>query len=331
MIVPHLEKLESMQGYPVLAYYMADNAGMADEQMVHLYGHLRRLGHQPHLGLWVYSRGGATEVPWKMISLLRQFADRLSVLIPYRANSAATLLALGADEIVMTELAELGPIDPTRRHPLLPAEEVDGKKNPIPISVQDLRHLLTFLKREMGEPTPEAAATVYSALFGLVHPLAIGALEQSWGLSRQVAANALATHMDAVADKPRIDAIVEALSDSYKSHLYQISRTEARALGLPVTDAEEQLADAMLALWWAYQNMTVEVDGEIAGKPAKGSRVGHIDSGKGTSIGVAMAVVADSSQGVVNWQSVWSDPAGQAESPDRSLAEAAGGPEPPQA
>jgi len=42
----------------------------------------------------------------------------------------------------------------------------DGKKVPIPISVQDLRHVLKFLQRELGEDLPPAAAaSVYTALF----------------------------------------------------------------------------------------------------------------------------------------------------------------------
>lgn len=36
----------------------------------------------------------------------------MEVVIPYRAKSAATLIALGADRIVMSDSSELGPIDP---------------------------------------------------------------------------------------------------------------------------------------------------------------------------------------------------------------------------
>ena len=36
----------------------------------------------------------------------------MEVLIPYRAKSAATLIALGADRILMSDSSELGPIDP---------------------------------------------------------------------------------------------------------------------------------------------------------------------------------------------------------------------------
>src|SRR5438270_13653965 len=59
---PWLDKLEAMLGYPVIAYYLEDEgvpAQLADEQMPHLYEHLRRLCKRQRLGLWLSSRGGA--------------------------------------------------------------------------------------------------------------------------------------------------------------------------------------------------------------------------------------------------------------------------------
>jgi len=157
---PQLTALEALRGHPVVAYFLTE-ANLADEQMMHLYVHLRELGKQDELSLFLGSRGGATETPWKIVSLMREYAKRFSILVPYRAHSSATLTALGADEIVMTEMSELGPVDPSRAHPLLPKDELAGGDKPLFISVQDLRHVLDFLKREMGEDlTPDAAAMV---------------------------------------------------------------------------------------------------------------------------------------------------------------------------
>lgn len=59
----HLEALEAAVGYPVIAYFLDEGAQLADEQMYHLFEHLRRIGRQDQLGLWISSRGGATQVP----------------------------------------------------------------------------------------------------------------------------------------------------------------------------------------------------------------------------------------------------------------------------
>lgn len=57
------------------------------------------------LDLFIYSRGGDSDVPWSIVSMFREYCKKgsFSVLIPYRAHSAATVISLGADEIVMTK------------------------------------------------------------------------------------------------------------------------------------------------------------------------------------------------------------------------------------
>ena len=312
---PKLQALEQVMSYPVISYFLDDGAPLADEQMEHLYEHLRRVKKQDRLGLWVHSRGGATEVPWKIVSLLREYAEWFSVLLPYRAHSAATHLALGANEIVATEMTEMGPVDPSRRHPLLPKEEQPPQvgsggttpvSTPIPISVQDLRHVLDFVKREMGEDlSPDAAARVYTALFDKVHPLAIGALEQSWALANQVTERVLSTHMDPEADGEQIEALCNRLSDHYKSHVYPISRREAQEMGLPVRDATGDESTAMWNLYLAYRGLQIGGDGQLSGKPAALGRLGHMDSTAGSTVGLQLTAKEHSTQTIGFWSSGW--------------------------
>lgn len=301
VIADPLKALADLRGRPLLAYYLSDAAQMADEQMASLYLHLREIGEQEDLDLFLVSRGGATEVPWKIVSLLREFTKRWSVLVPYRAHSSATLTALGADVIMMTRMSELGPIDPSRRHPMLPKDETeqDGKV-PLAISVQDLRHVLEFLKREVGEDiTPQIAAEMHTALFDKVHPLAIGALEQSWALSIQVARNALETHMDPMAEKDKIDHIVTQLSDHYKSHLYQLNRREVAALGLPVEEATDAEEDAMWALHQAFASLRVQGEAELNGQKMTAMGIGYIASPAALTVGLGHAPVGKVEKGFV--------------------------------
>ena len=60
----------------------------------------------------IVSNGGDPIVALRIISMLRERFEKVSVLLPYVAYSAATILALGADEIVMHPFSNLGPIDP---------------------------------------------------------------------------------------------------------------------------------------------------------------------------------------------------------------------------
>ena len=44
--------------------------------------------------------------------MIRLFCDEFEVIVPSKAHSTATLICLGADRVVMTKQATLGPIDP---------------------------------------------------------------------------------------------------------------------------------------------------------------------------------------------------------------------------
>jgi hypothetical protein len=63
--------------------------------------------------LTLLSTGGTIESAYQISKLCKSFTKKkFIVTIPRHAKSAATLLALGADEIHMGSLSQLGPIDP---------------------------------------------------------------------------------------------------------------------------------------------------------------------------------------------------------------------------
>ena len=86
--------------------------------------HLGRLleGIEPgvSIGLLLNSLGGNMDAAEKLIHLLRETISPVSegrpgsleVIVPEAAKSAATLMALGANRILMSDSSELGPIDP---------------------------------------------------------------------------------------------------------------------------------------------------------------------------------------------------------------------------
>lgn len=236
-----------------------------DEKCIgHLYEQLKDIGETTRIDLFLESRGGKTEVPWRIVSLIREFCEHFAVLVPFRAHSAATHIAIGADEVVMTPRAELSPVDPSRRHPLLPGQrdpKTGGEGPPIPVSVQDLKHCVVFVAEELQQmrgtnADSGALSDIICALFDRVHPLAIGAIEQSYRLGRLITRKVLETHLDKERDKDKIDHIEQLLSDEYRSHSYPICRREVRDdLGLNVTFAAPDLQEAMENLLQYYFQM----------------------------------------------------------------------------
>ncbi len=64
--------------------------------------------------LLLHTFGGNTDVAEKLMGMLRGHVGgaELRVIVPDFAKSAGTLMALGADKVVMSDMSELGPIDP---------------------------------------------------------------------------------------------------------------------------------------------------------------------------------------------------------------------------
>ncbi|PIP07327.1 MAG: hypothetical protein CO012_03770 [Syntrophobacterales bacterium CG_4_8_14_3_um_filter_49_14] len=207
---------------------------------------LSRTGKMSSLDVFLRSTGGITEVPWRIVTLLREFSDRLSIIVPSIALSGATHLAIAGDELIMTPFSVLGSVDPTRNHSLLPKDAI-GK--PIPTSVEDLKHCIKFIREQLEESYQEQdLALIISELFKYINPLAIGALEQSYNLSKLITRKCLTTRKEPLTEE-KINKIVDQLAGGYFSHSFLISRAEVeKDLGLPVTRPDAELTELISRL-----------------------------------------------------------------------------------
>jgi hypothetical protein len=207
---------------------------------------LAKIGKVASLDVFLRSTGGITEVPWRIVTLLREFSDRLSIIVPSMALSGATHLAIAGDELVMTPFSVLGSVDPTRNHQLLPK---DAAGKPIPTSVEDLKHCIRFIREQLGDSYQDQdLAMIISELFKYINPLAIGALEQSYNLSKLITRKCLTTRREPLAED-KIEKIVNQLAGGYYSHSFLISRAEVESdLGLPVRRPDAELTELISRL-----------------------------------------------------------------------------------
>jgi len=68
--------------------------------------------------LLLLSSGGSIEPAYQISKLCKAYSkNKFIVSVPRRAKSAATLIAIGADEIHLGPLGQLGPIDPQLAYP----------------------------------------------------------------------------------------------------------------------------------------------------------------------------------------------------------------------
>lgn len=297
-----LDDLSQELKMPVLALYIGEGYMLQPALLRPFYEVLESIGRTESLGLFLRSTGGITEVPWKIVSLLREYSKNLTILVPEVAHSGATHITLAADTLIMTELSTLSSVDPTRRHPLLPKDK-DG--DPIPASVQDLKHCVTFIKEQLGKDhTGSDVATIIKELFGHVHPLALGAIEQSAELSKIVTRKVLATRRENLSTE-HVEKIVEQLAGKYFSHVFPISREDVRRdLGLTVTDPSAGLKAKMEALLRYYENEAKPVGtGKMDSIDVRLVRAVFIESSQLRKVGYACADLKNNALAIL-WKTI---------------------------
>lgn len=232
-------------------------AQMSEDAVRAFFEHLLLLQQRPipKLDIFLCSNGGNGVVPWRLISLFREFADRIGVLIPFRAYSAATMLALGADEIVMHPFAEMGPIDPTVSNEFNPTDANTGQK--LGISVEDVKSYISFIKDTVGIRHEDELIRAVEILANKVHPLALGNVERFISQNRMIARKILNTHMSEDSAQHKIDEVIETLASKLYFHGHPINRKEAKdELGLKVTaNPNSALETAMWKLYVEYEEL----------------------------------------------------------------------------
>lgn len=254
-----IQDIEQRRGSHVICYLTSLRQGvpgqMAEDAVREIFDHLLAIPERPieKLDFFLCSNGGDGVIPWRLVPVFRHFARSLAVLVPYHAYSAATILALGANEIVMHPFGVLGPIDPTVTNEFNP-QDPPGRL--VGISVEDVKAYVNFVKETVGIRHEDELVKMLAILAEKVHPLALGNVERFISQSRMIARKLLNTHMDDVSDRD-IEDIVESLASRLYFHGHPINRAEAeRELRLKVAkDVPVEVEDS---IWRLYEDFETE-------------------------------------------------------------------------
>jgi hypothetical protein len=258
-----IDTIEKNRGTKLITYVTSTRANlevqMAIDMIRKVYEHLAMIEEDKRgkidIDLFLVSNGGDGTVPWRLVTLIKEFAKKFSVLIPFRAFSAATLTALGADEIVMHPMGMLGPTDPTVANPFNPADPTNPRQK-LGISVEDVTAYISLIKEDAGITHEDELVQAFNKLADNVHPLALGNVKRSLAQSRMMALKLLSLHMNKAKEQHEIKEIVDNLTSKLYYHGHPINRKEAREqIGLKtVINADEQLEHLMWNLYLEYEN-----------------------------------------------------------------------------
>lgn len=237
-----LGRLEQLRDRPALLIH----APLTDDLVPVLYQCLRTLGHCPQLDLVLCTSGGSVTIARQLALLLREQADRITILVPYRARSAGTLLCLAADQLVLGPLAELGPIDT-----LMGSSTPDSPELPASISAEDIRAFRQMAEDWFGVERAEDRLQVLALLAARIFPASLASFYRFDKLIREVAGELLAFQLPGEQRRADRAAIVNRLVAGYHSHDAVITRRDAIELGLAVVAAGEPEQDLLWQLWQA--------------------------------------------------------------------------------
>lgn len=238
----HRQETMSFLGIPLARYIDIDDS----EQLLRA---IQLTDPKVPIDLILHTPGGLVLAASQIANALRKHEAKVTVMVPHYAMSGGTLIALAADEIVMSDNAVLGPVDPQLGHS--PAASIVKVLERKPIAEIDDE---TIIQADMAQK----------------------ALRQVESVVRDL----LSVHLP-----PERAAVVAAtLSSGTWTHDYPITVEEARELSLPVSTQMPALVYELMQLYpqTAQRRPSVEYIPMPYGPRPRPSGAPAADRGKAT-------------------------------------------------
>lgn len=202
-----------------------------------------------NVALILTTRGGDPDAAYKIARCLQRSYERFTLLVDWHCKSAGTLLAIGAHEIVMTDQAELGPLDTQIQKSDELGEMTSGLtalhafRTLRTASIEAFVHALVDVRHESDRQISTRTAAdvaaqmvvgLFSPIYGRVDPMLLGEHSRAMMIAE--------TYGKRLGRKTLHQKGLERLVASYPSHSYVIDREEAKEIftNIRVPSATEQ-------------------------------------------------------------------------------------------
>jgi ClpP class serine protease len=204
ILLVHREETMRLFGFPLMRYIDINDS----EEVLRA---IQMTDDDVPLDIILHTPGGLVLAALQIARAIRAHKAKVTVFVPHYAMSGGTLIALGANEIVLSQHAVLGPVDPQLgQSPAVSVIKVIEQK---PIAKIDDH---TIVLADVGRKAIEQVKTAANML-----------------LTGRMAAD-------------RAASIAEKLATGTWTHDYPISAAEAKDLGLPIsTRMPEEILNLM--------------------------------------------------------------------------------------
>lgn len=213
-------------------------------------------GADDELCLMINSPGGDSLAAERIVNICRNHSAKgeYVVIVPKMAKSAATMISLGADRILMSNTSELGPIDPQIRVML------EGEKRPQYVAAHEIIASYEDLMKEANQTKGELAP--YLQQLQRYDARAIQRIKSAQALSDSIAVRILESGMMKGRSAAYIRRRIKQLLDpTYsKAHGRPIYPDVAKKCGLNVV-VQDLGGDVWAKVWELYTRLNHVVSG----------------------------------------------------------------------
>ncbi len=229
------EVIEKIRGRPLICYatktYNLPKFPAAsgittaiDNSDVDAFADLVRTTDGDEVDVFIISNGGSAEATERIVNCLRNKFKRISFIVPGCAYSAATLMCLAGDEIIIDDIGTLGPIDP----------QING------IPARAILRGIEEIEKRLKEEGP-SALSAYLPMIAKYDLHILEICKSAQKLSERLATQWLSKYMLKCGETSQgVVNVVKFLTnyDEHHSHARTISREEADANGIKVLKLE---------------------------------------------------------------------------------------------
>lgn len=203
----------------------------------------------------VKSPGGHLEQSYIIVRELRRKFQKIGVFVPSEAKSAATLICLAGDELVLGEFGELGPLDTQveeKQRGDVPAyksclERFKALEQLQKYSIETFDTIVALVLDHGGMKLIDACnvatdftGKVCGPLYGQIEPDSIGVSARNLEVGVYYTRRVLRRYRRAAFDEDAANELIRRLVWGYPSHDFVIDIEELRDLNVPVRKATEE-------------------------------------------------------------------------------------------
>ena len=239
LITSAATEMATMEDVPLLVMYCPGGVFISPPQVSLVYVLLKNVDKSKPLNVFIHSGGGDIHAAYKLVKLFQNCCEYRAI-VPEYAKSAATLLAIGADKILMSPIAELGPLDP-----------IIELSNGATIPGYAIRQATKVLENEIASCKDEEvralkAEHILGPIAVKIDPYLLSGVSETPELAKRYGKKILVARGYKPATAERV--VKKLVELGIASHGYVIDKEEASSLELKVEDMSSDMEDKSFLL-----------------------------------------------------------------------------------